>query len=183
MPNLRRSVGADPVIGSSLKDSLFCCNQSLAGCLREQIPYGKLPKEPPESTWPIRSQYGRTFFVFPPILVNTYKTLSFSVPVCKTCKMQLTRDSTRWYRIFTISGLFVGVLFCAMLCAGMGQNSGALLVVGILALTCVIIAYTKREKYWSGSGIGSYDGRYFTYKNKEFQQEFAKLNPTLVRKV
>ena len=133
-------------------------------------------KEPGESKWPIYSRYGFAFR----LTRTTYKKSRFYVPVCNSCKTKLERDNTKWLRISWGSG--IGAVVMSVLAILLYEYSAIFLVLSLVALIVLLIAYIKRSKYWRGSGIASYDGKYFTFINKKFQEKFAELNPTLVQK-
>ena len=85
-----------------------------------------------------------------------------------------------WFRVSWISG--IGILVMLVLAIIFYKYSILFLILSLLALTGFIYAYIKRSKYWGDSGIASYDGKYFTFNNKQFQEQFTELNPSLVRK-
>jgi len=132
-------------------------------------------KEPGESKWPIYSRYGFSFRLTRTI----YKKSRFYVPVCKSCKAELVMDNTKWLRIGW--GSAIGTVAISFLAIPFYKYSALFLVLGLVALIVLLIAYIKRYKYWRDSGIASYDGQYFTFNNREFQDKFAELNPTLVK--
>ena len=132
--------------------------------------------EPVESNWPIYSRYD--FAV--KFARTTYKKSRFYVPLCNSCKSQLEGDRTMWFRVSWISG--IGILVMLVLAIIFYKYSILFLILSLLALTGFIFAYIKRSKYWGDSGIASYDGKYFTFNNKQFQEQFTELNPSLVRK-
>lgn len=133
-------------------------------------------QEPVASVWPIYSKYGHAFF----IILTTYKTLTFFVPVCQTCKTQLSQDSKKWFRILVLSLVGSVIILCSISqFVGHPEIFYSLIV---LAAISVAIATIKYSKYWSGSGIASYNGKYFTFTNKNFRERFSELNPSFVRK-
>ena len=133
-------------------------------------------KEQGESKWPIYSRYGFAFR----LTRTTYKKSRFYVPVCNSCKTELERDNNKWLRISWGSG--IGAVVMSVLAIFLYQFSAVFLVLSLLSLTALLVTYIKRSKYWRDSGIASYDGQYFTFNNKVFQDKFAELNPTLVQK-
>jgi hypothetical protein len=133
-------------------------------------------QEPGQSKWPIYSRYGFAFR----LARTTYKKSRFYVPVCISCKAELERDDSKWLRISWGSG--IGAVVMSIMAIFLYQYSAIFLVLSLLALITLLVAYTKRSKYWRDSGIASYDSQYFTFNNQEFHEKFAELNPTLVKK-
>jgi hypothetical protein len=130
---------------------------------------------PGESTWPIYSRYNFSFKMTRTI----YKKSRFYVPVCHSCKSQMERDNALWLRISWISG--IGIIVMLLLAIFLYQDAIQFLMLSVLGVAGLIFAYVKRSKYWGNSGIASYDGEYFTFTNKDFQEKFTELNPSLVR--
>ena len=131
--------------------------------------------KPGESVWPIYSRYNFSFRM----LRTTYKKSRFHVPVCNSCKAQMERDNTLWLRVGWISG--IGIIAMLVLAIFLYQYAVLFLILSLLGVAGLIFAYRKRSKYWGDSGIATYDGEYFTFTNKAFQEKFKELNPSLVR--
>lgn len=125
--------------------------------------------------WVITSTYGRVFL----LVASGYQTLTFQVPVCEQCETKLNKLRTSWHIVFMVCGL--GSLGVPLLSYMYPPATLVLCGLAILALLTAFLAYWKRSIYLSGSNIGSYDGKYFWFKNAEFQQQFAVLNPTLTQ--
>ena len=132
--------------------------------------------EPGESSWPIFSRYNFSFKMTRTI----YKKSRFYVPVCRTCKSQLERDNALWLRVSWISGIVI--LLMLVLAIFFYQYAVLFLILSLLGAAGLIFAYVKRSKYWRDSGIASYDGKYFIFNNRAFQEQFTALNPSLVKK-
>ena len=113
------------------------------------------------------------------MLRTIYKKSRFHVPVCNSCKAQLERDNTLWLRVGWISG--IGIIVMLVLAIFLYQYAVLFLILSLLGVAGFIFAYVKRSKYWGDSGIASYDGEYFTFTNKAFQEKFKELNPSLIR--
>ena len=128
-----------------------------------------------ESAWPVYSRYNFSF----KIVRTTYKKSRFHVPVCNSCKAQLEKDSALWLRVSWISG--IGIIALLGLGIFLYRYAILFLILSLLGVAGLILAYVKRSKYWGDSGIASYDGEYFTFYNKTFQDQFKELNPSLVR--
>ena len=132
--------------------------------------------QPGESAWPIYARYSFSY----KLSRTTYKKSRFHVPVCNSCKSQLERDNALWLKVSWGSG--IGALTMIILAILIYEHSSLFLILSLLALIVLLVAYIKRSKYWRDSGIASYDGKVFTFTNKAFQEKFAELNPTLVKK-
>lgn len=130
-----------------------------------------------ESKWPIYSRYNFSF----QMTRTTYKKSRFYVPICNSCKAQLERDKALWLKTGWISG--IGVIAMLVLGILFYQYVVPFLVLSLLGVAGFIFAYAKRSKYWGDSGIAAYDGKYFTFTNKAFQEKFTELNPSLIRKL
>ena len=128
-----------------------------------------------EGAWPIYSRYNFSFR-----LAHTkYKKSRFYVPVCDSCKAHLENDKLFWLKVNWATGIgFFALLVLAIL---VYAYSLAFFLLSVLALIGFIGAYLKRSKYWGNSGIASYDGNYFSFNNKVFQEKFKDLNPSMIR--
>jgi hypothetical protein len=125
--------------------------------------------------WPIYSRYNFSFR----LARTTYKKSRFYVPVCNSCKAHLENDNSFWLRVSWVTGIgFFALLVLAIL---MYTYSLVFFLLSVLALIGFIGAYLKRSKYWGNSGIASYDGKHFSFNNREFQKKFKELNPSMIR--
>ena len=131
--------------------------------------------EPREGIWPIYARYGFSF----KLTRTTYKKSRFYVPVCNSCKQNLEKDNTLWLRANWISG--ISIIAMLVLAIFLYQYAVLFLILSIFGVAGLILSYIKRSKYWGDSGIASYDGEYFTFYNKTFQEKFRELNPALVK--
>jgi hypothetical protein len=116
---------------------------------------------------------------------------SFEVPVCAECKDKLSGIQEWTNRLMlglAILGAIVSLVYGFMKVApGTPLDLALILSAALLALFAAII----------GLGVGwiisfvikdifyyefcKYDGKYFKFENKDFQREFAALNPNLVK--
>lgn len=131
---------------------------------------------PGESTWPIYSRYNFSF----KLTHTSYKKSRFYVPVCNSCKAQIERDIAMWLRTSWICG--IGIIVMLILAIFLYQYAVLFLLLSLLGVAGFVFAYLKRSKYRGNSEIASYDGEYFTFHNKVFQEQFKELNPSLIRK-
>jgi hypothetical protein len=132
---------------------------------------------PRESSWPIYSRYNFSF----QMARTTYNKSRFYVPVCNACKEKLEQDKTLWLRVGWISG--IGIILLLLLAIFLYQYALLFLILSLLGVAGFIFAFIKRSKYWRNSGIASYDGKYFTFTNNVFQEQFGEQNPSLVKKI
>ncbi len=112
------------------------------------------------------------------IAYNT-RTITFAVPLCAKCKRDMAQS--KQMRLFMqVLGLliFVGVCAFLVLDSSTTQKFREYLFDfgGILALVLILGSPLMVPS------LGSYDGKYFRFPNKAFQERFAGLNPRLVKK-
>jgi hypothetical protein len=124
--------------------------------------------------WPIFSQYDRKFFIY----FSTYKRYNFLVPICKSCKEKLISDSKKWIWVSLLSAIiFIGL---SLVSTQIKNYSNVILIFATISLIIAIFGFIKRAAYYGGSNIGLFNGRYFIFKNQEFQRQFNELNPAYV---
>jgi len=132
-------------------------------------------EQPANNTWLIRSQHNNTFL----IVAMTYKTSSFLVPVCDSCKMSLNRERNTSRNVFFASlvGILVFLLSATVFPSYFWVLTGLSFVSGIIFIFSAFL----RGKYEGTSGIGNFDGKYFMFFNDAFHRVFSDLNPQYVR--
>ena len=133
-------------------------------------------KEPADDIWPVFAKYNYSLYV----VFSTYSSSTFFVPVCDSCKSYLDKDSKRWYRASI--GSLVFLLIVTLLATSFVDYLFVFFMLGMITLVIFFIASVKRRKYWGGSGIVSFNGRHFNFRNKEFLKRFSELNPSFVWK-
>jgi hypothetical protein len=107
------------------------------------------------------------------------KSQTFTVQVCDACleKYQQRQDLRKQIAIggfiFGIAGIFLWTILASARQADAAALCIAILIVGGLGIVIVHAVLNNAP--------GSYDGMFFKFKNETFHQEFAKLNPELVR--
>jgi len=136
-----------------------------ASCAKPQI----------DGYWRISSQYNRGFYLF----FSTYKEAKFNVPVCASCKKKLDKNSRigAWVAIIGV----ILFLLLEILSIKLKSLSGILLGGSVVFLIIAFIGLIMRAVYWGSSNIGSFNGRYFSFRNLEFQKQFDDLNPDYSR--
>lgn len=124
------------------------------------------------------------FFVLLVVRVMRVRTTSytFDVRVCPQCRQKLeTIDRINKLAmpggVFSIIAAFFAVVGLAAISLDTLINNFVWVVVLLVAgvLTSWLVPILNRVR------IGSYNGTYFKFANPRFQEEFAKLNPTLVK--
>jgi hypothetical protein len=114
-------------------------------------------------------------------------THTFSAPVCQGCKEILEPcDRRNAIRVnATVVAVIVGTVGCALLIRPFfaGGNGGPVwgwvaVSVALGWLLGFVLGLAIRDR--SEDGIANFDGHLFSFKNRNFQSEFAALNPGLV---
>lgn len=124
------------------------------------------------SPWTILSIFARR------IVYNT-RTVTFTIPLCGSCKREMTQ-LRQMRTILQVLGvlIFVGLLVVLVFDNTMTQRirEYILYLGGVIALLLIVGAPFVVPT------LGSFDGQYFRFSNKAFQERFASLNPRLVRR-
>jgi hypothetical protein len=111
--------------------------------------------------------------------VTNRQTFTFTVPICDGCLSQYIQRETLRKRMqigcFAIG--IAGVLLWVFL-AQSGQDNALALWIAIVAIITLGISFVR---WWLEIKPGSFNGRYFKFRNTAFHSEFAKLNPELVK--
>jgi hypothetical protein len=137
-------------------------------------------KEPATTTWKIQSKVERlsaatALTIFAGMAVTNVKTYTFPVSVCESCRQTLARDAVFKRRI-TIGGAVVAVAALVGIMIFKERAFDAFGILFLLSLGFIFIArmiFTHR--------LGRFDGRFFRFNTRRYHDEFAVLNPELVR--
>ncbi len=111
--------------------------------------------------------------------VMNRKKFTFTVPICDACLSQYIKRETlrRRMQIGCFAIGIAGVLLWVLL-AQTGQDNALALWIAIVVIVTLSISFVH---WWLEIKPGSFNGRYFKFRNPTFYDEFAKLNPELVK--
>jgi len=103
---------------------------------------------------------------------NKVKAISYEVPICYLCEEKLAIYG-QIFKVFNMAGFAIGI---AAIVGIVGDEFTVFIFMLLLSIVWLI---TIRILY--NPNLGSYNGRYFQFRNKAYQAEFARLNPKLVK--
>jgi hypothetical protein len=113
------------------------------------------------------------------------KNYIFSVPACNACKTILTRHQmkSRFTKVFSTT---LGMLIIGIHAFSLTHDNSAVTTLGRIVFGGLLGFYPgniigEYLRVPCSSGLGSYSGRLFYFRNQNFHRQFSKLNPSLIR--
>ncbi len=142
--------------------------------------------QPGSYSWVLTNRQSSYYFGF-----RKTTSYTFNAPLCKSCHDQLSdirSGNNRFQKWACLVGAIIGAiglyLFLILAEGSDAPATGILLspvcggVFGFFALGAFLDSLLSDKREF----IGSYDGKYFNFKNPVYHRRFAALNPNLVKR-